>query len=347
MKIGILYDSCGNIVGGQVTKNQNVIQFFQNQKDDVDLCDVYGLGKKKIILLWKKLKRFCRNNDNIVLIMGIHNFVYIIILLYFLKKKQKIYYLTIGGDNHFYLKKHPLTRYCCKIISRTYTETKKHQKEIQEIGLLNVSVMPSCRNFEEIAFDEYQVNLRQPLPVCTFSRVCREKGIGTAAEAVFKANQVLRKKAYVLNIYGPVAEEYQEEMTSLLNKCNGIVQYKGVVNRNAAHDVLKEHFLLLFPTVHSGEGFPSTILDAYAAGIPVIASNQNALPEIIIQNKTGYIVKEPYLDEIIELLVKIYKEPECILHMRKQCIEEVKKYDTFTVLKQLRNDILEDCDDES
>lgn len=347
MKIGILYDSCGNIVGGQVTKNQNVIQFFQNQKDEVDLCDVYGLGKKKIFLLWKKLKWFCRSNDNIVLIMGIHNFVYIIILLYFLRKKQKIYYLVIGGDNHFYLKKHPLTRYCCKIISRTYTETKKHQKEMQEIGLPNVSVMPSCRNFEEITFDEYQVNLRQPLPLCTFSRVCREKGIGTAAEAVFNANQILQKKAYILNIYGPVAEEYQEELTSLLNKCNGIAQYKGIVDRNAAHDVLKEHFLLLFPTVHSGEGFPSTILDAYAAGIPVIASNQNALPEIIIQNKTGYIVKEPYLNEITELLVKIYKEPECILHMRKQCIEEMKKYDTFAVLKQLRNDILEDYDDES
>ncbi len=339
MKLGILYDSCGGSVGGQVTKNQQIIHFFANQKDELNLCDVYGLGRRKLLLLWKKLRGFCRENDTIILILGIYNFPYIIMLLYMLIKEQKIFYLCIGGNNHIYLKKHPIVRRFCKIITATYAETEKHRKEMQDIGFKNVKVMPTCRDFKEYEAAKWKRGKEEPFSVCTYSRVCEEKGIGIAIEAVEKANQILKRKAYVLTVYGPVANDYKEEFFSLLKKFKETVQYKGCINTDEACDILSQQYLLLFPTKHKGEGFPSTVLEAYTAGLPIIASNQNALPDIIKENITGYVVCEPYVDEISKRLAEIANHPECIDSMRELCIEEAKKYDTPVILKKLRDDM--------
>ena len=52
-------------------------------------------------------------------------------------------------------------------------------------------------------------------------------------------------------------------------------------------DVLKSYFFLLFPTKCPGEGIPGTIIDAYAAGLPVVSSLYPNFAEIIDEGVTG------------------------------------------------------------
>ena len=51
--------------------------------------------------------------------------------------------------------------------------------------------------------------------------------------------------------------------------------------------MLKNYFLLAFPTKFYTEGIPGTILDAYAAGVPVIASKWESFFDVIEEGKTG------------------------------------------------------------
>ena len=68
-------------------------------------------------------------------------------------------------------------------------------------------------------------------------------------------------------------EYYKERFAHLINQNKDFVEYKGVANYNQTVDVLKNYFALLFPTYFHGEGFAGCIIDAFFAGIPIIATD--------------------------------------------------------------------------
>ena len=83
-------------------------------------------------------------------------------------------------------------------------------------------------------------------------------------------------------------------------------------------DVIKNYYALLFPTKFITEGVPGTIIDAYSAGVPVIASRWHSFTDVIDDGITG-IGYEIYNNE---LLIKMIKEaiqsPEKMMEMKKQ-----------------------------
>jgi len=61
-------------------------------------------------------------------------------------------------------------------------------------------------------------------------------------------------------------------------KCDGII-YTGFLQDNDIVNLLNAANVFLFPSVYEGFGLP--ILEAMACGLPVIASNTSALPEVV------------------------------------------------------------------
>jgi hypothetical protein len=56
--------------------------------------------------------------------------------------------------------------------------------------------------------------------------------------------------------------------------------------------VLKDYFALLFPTHFYTEGIPGTVIDAYAAGIPVISAKWESYSDVIDEGVTGIGYKD-------------------------------------------------------
>lgn len=67
------------------------------------------------------------------------------------------------------------------------------------------------------------------------------------------------------------------------------VEFIGVVPPAEVPFLLARARALLFPS-RSFEGMPRAVLEAYAAGVPVIASDAGALPEVVTENETGLLV---------------------------------------------------------
>jgi len=76
---------------------------------------------------------------------------------------------------------------------------------------------------------------------------------------------------------------------------------------------------MLFPTFWVGEGFPGIIIDAYIAGLPIIASDWNLNGEIIDEKETGFIIKKKDSIQLKDKMKYFIKNPEEIIRIGNNC----------------------------
>jgi len=90
--------------------------------------------------------------------------------------------------------------------------------------------------------------------------------------------------------------------------------------------------MMLFPTYWNGEGFPGVVIDAYIAGILMVASDWNLNKEVVEDGVTGYIIPPRNSQILAEIMTKIVENKEDLNYLKQNCIESSKKYDFRNVL---------------
>jgi len=113
-------------------------------------------------------------------------------------------------------------------------------------------------------------------------RLSTEKGISTMLDAWERLNGAgIRLKVAG---DGPL----KEEVLRRANGNGGNVEYLGVLPRGQVQDLMSEAAFLVFPST-CYENFPLSIVEAFASGVPVVASGIGAMTEIIEQGRTGLL----------------------------------------------------------
>ena len=130
-----------------------------------------------------------------------------------------------------------------------------------------------------------------------------------------------------------------DEEGQLLNLHSECIEYKGIVNSEKSVETLKDYYALLFPTKWVGEGFPGTVIDAFAAGLPVIASDWNANKEIIEHMKQGIIYPSADIESLYDAVEWSVTHVEEVNQMRKGSRTQFTKYMPETVLEIIREAI--------
>ena len=103
--------------------------------------------------------------------------------------------------------------------------------------------------------------------------------------------------------------------------------------------MLKNYFALLFPTHFFTEGIPGTIIDAYAAGIPVLSTRWESFADLIDDGKTGLGYDFNNDKDLEDLLITVAHSPEQILDMKQNCIKKAKEYLPPEAMKIITNEI--------
>jgi colanic acid/amylovoran biosynthesis glycosyltransferase len=63
---------------------------------------------------------------------------------------------------------------------------------------------------------------------------------------------------------------------------------------------------------NSKEGTPMAIVDAMATGMAVVSTKHSDIPEIVIDQETGYLAEENDQQSLIKCIAKIFEQPERI-----------------------------------
>lgn len=174
--------------------------------------------------------------------------------------------------------------------------------------------------------------------LCTFSRISKEKGIEDAIDAVQYLNDKYGFVAFTLTIFGQSDEDYQERFEHLKGSFPEYICYGGCIPSNESVNVLKGYFALLFPTYYEGEGFAGTLIDAYSAGIPVVATDWHYNAEIVKSN-LGYLYPTHNQTEFIRILEDIMLRPDNVLSKKKNCIYEAHVYSCKNVIGKLEKEL--------
>lgn len=325
-----------NYLDGQTVKTKIVTKELKQQlgKDEVMTIDTHG-GSKKILKLLFQLPYVMKKVENII-IMPAHNGIkFFAPLLAFFNNffHIKLHYVVIGGWLPEFLESRKELQNSLKKFNGIYVETNTMKNNLEKLGFKNVYILPNCKELNILKEDELIYATSKPFKLCTFSRVMKEKGIEDAVNAVEEINKQYGETIFTLDIYGQVDPSQVEWFENLKKKFSNDIKYKGLVPFDQSTNVLKEYYALLFPTYYEGEGFAGTLIDAMAAGVPVIASNWRYNKEIVINNKTGLLIENS--ETLFEKLDYIMKNIGLINDMKKCCIKEAKKYLPQVALLQL------------
>ena len=96
-----------------------------------------------------------------------------------------------------------------------------------------------------------------------------------------------------------------------------------------------------------GEGFGLVFLEAAAAGLPVVAGDGGAIPEVVSDGETGLLVDPTAPDAVADAIVRLLRDPALAQKMgeaaRRRAFEEFS-YDAFRtrigdLIEKVRQDL--------
>lgn len=327
-KVGICgYFGLGKeFVSGQTDKTKAVYNAIAKVigEENIAVLDSCGWQKNPLKLVYgcRKLLAEC---ENVIMMPARKGFKVFPRVFEFLNKSfgRKLHYVVVGGWLPDRLENNPTLIPSIKKLDCVYVELEQMRDKLHSLGITNAVYMPNFRKTNALRSDELIYSTCEPYRLCTFSRILREKGIEEAMEAVRFVNNTLGRTVYTLDIYGTVEPVYQNRFNELAESFEPYISYKGFVDTNDSTSELKSCFALLFPTFCEGEGFAGTIIDAFAAGVPVIATDWHYNSSIIRHLVDGIIYDSSKPELLGKILLELHEKPDSVNSMKVNCLERV------------------------
>ena len=158
-------------------------------------------------------------------------------------------------------------------------------------------------------------------------RLIAKKGIFTLLDALPKVIEQWPELQYCLAGVGPdrdgilaaVKERGLEKNVQLL----GWLDQEGLqAEYSKAHAFLHPSELT---ESNDQEGVPNSMLEAMAAGLPVVATYHGGIPEAVTDGEDGYLVPERSSDELADAILKLLADGEALGEMSERAAKSVRE----------------------
>ena len=332
------YGEGPDYVTGQAVKTFFTARWLMKRfgTENVEIVNTYG-WKKRPLRLFADLLTAMMRCRNVVILPAQHGVKVFAPLVAGLNRllRRRIFYVVIGGWLAETLREKPRLLRAVARFDGVCAETESLARDLRAVGVANAWYLPNCRDY--IDAPEKRFSEMPPLPVCTFSRVTESKGIADAAAICKRANAVLGRDVFRLEVYGNVVPEYQEDFEALCAREEAVMRYCGVKNADAAVETLSRQFVLLFPTYYEGECFAGTVLDAFLSRTPIIANDWKYNGEVIRDGENGFLYPYRDIDAAAERLVALYQNPALYARIQAGCEASARAFDSDCVLETLAN----------
>ena len=325
-----------NLLNGQTVKTKILTEELEERfPNDILKIDTHG-GIKSLFKAPFHVFTALKKSKNVIILPahnGLRVYAPLLVTMKGFFKNRKLHYAVIGGWLAPYLESKKGLEKCLKKFDAIYVETQTMKLALEQKGFENIFIMPNCKELKALSPSDLAVEHCEPYRLCTFSRVMKEKGIEDAVNIVRSINEEFGRTVYALDIYGQIDNSQVEWFENLCGAFPEYVRYGGLVPFDKSVEVLRNYFALLFPTKFYTEGIPGTIIDAYAAGVPVISSRWESFADIIDDGVTGIGYEFDNLDDLHNVLCEIIQNTDCIAEKKTACLEKSGEFLPANALK--------------
>jgi glycosyltransferase involved in cell wall biosynthesis len=136
-------------------------------------------------------------------------------------------------------------------------------------------------------------------------RIVCDKGINELCKAFDKLSQIKPSKLYLVGVYEDSIDPILPESKKIIEN-NSSIEYVGP---QCGDDLLAYYAAadcFVFPSYR--EGFPNTVIEAGAMGLPSIVTDINGSREIIKQGENGVIIPSKDADALFDAMLKMVND---------------------------------------
>ncbi len=303
-------------------------------KDAVHTADSSVTLRAPFRLLTAVLSVF-RNADLVLIMPGERGLRALLPVFLLLRAvcRTPVHYLVVGGWLPAFLSTRPLLRKGVARLDGLHVQSRRMCRELTAMGISRVSYLPNFRNFP--VSGSGPVAAGDALRLVFLSRVIPEKGVALCVESVERVNQLAGRVRATLDIWGPLQDAHKHWLEGILEHSAEAVRYRGPADPERVVSLLADYDVLLFPTWYAGEGFPGVVVEAYAAGIPVLASRWQDNEEVIEQGVTGMLVATQDQQALTAAVLELVEQPELLQQLKRGAKRRAASYHVDQVIPSL------------
>ena len=316
---------------GEKMKNQLFLRRLSEVCDKVIPIDTRDWRKRPWCLVYMLLcLLFCRHCKVIISSCDV-SASKVIKFLYYFRVQKDVFYWVVGGGFHRLVEDEKLNVKYYHYLNKILVQSPYMQVSLEKSGLENVLFVPNSK----------PVYLIEPVPVedkirfVFLSRVEPTKGCDLILNCTKKLNALGFEDKFNVTFYGTIDPAYEprfkEEVDSITN-----VTYKGLLNLTSkdGYEKLSKHDVFLFPTFYENEGFPGVVIDAYIAGLPIIATDWHFNAQFVKDGSTGVVIPAKAEDALFKKMYSFIKGDYDIEQLKRLCLTEALRYDIKNVLSE-------------
>lgn len=202
----------------------------------------------------------------------------------FIKRKTEELFLKYGGFK--------------KII----TVDKNSLNDFEKLKINNVVYLPNGVDLDQFQNKRYKENSKT---IFLFvGRIETDKGLKYLIHAVNELKNT-NKKFEVWLIGVGLDQDYFKKLVINLN-LTGYIKFLGKKSRDDTLDYFRRSDVFILPSLH--EGFPLTLLEAWAAELPVIITKVGVIPTICINKENALVIPTRSSKKIAEAMLILIKD---------------------------------------
>jgi len=177
-------------------------------------------------------------------------------------------------------------------------------------------------------------NKRTNYIILFMSRIDIAKGVYEVIQAIPEVINEFPQTRFIFAGEGP--DKTKLELLCCTNGLIKQVKFLGYIDDEQKVNFLAQGDIFLFPS-HLCEGIPYSLLEAMAAGLPVITTPVGAIPEIIKDGKHGILVPPERPEKLAESIIRLLKNKRLRVKMAKYNRNTAElKYDIKIVCEKFR-----------
>ena len=158
-------------------------------------------------------------------------------------------------------------------------------------------------------------------------RLAEKKGVCYAIEALRNVEDAM----LVIAGDGPLREELQRQADKVMRETGKKIVFLGAKTHEELKKIYASADLFVMPSITAKdgdkEGFGLVILEAFASGLPIVASRSGGITDIVKDGVNGFLVEEKDVSGMAEQIDRLLKDEEIYNKMQIEAKKSAQQYD--------------------